>query len=114
MSGTTSADEGEETVMARSEKQKQSLYFPDETLREIMREANRLDRSLSWTVQQAWRIARDGVRRFPSPDRRESAPAEPRPTPAGAIAPRPAERVVAPSRQVAEFLKGKFDRDAGT
>ena len=57
--------------MASSEKQKQSLYFPEDMLREIMSEATRLDRSLSWTVQQAWRLARGEVRRF--------RPAEPRP-----------------------------------
>ena len=48
--------------MAATEKQKQSLYFPEDTLREIMTQANRLDRSLSWTVQQAWRLAREGLR----------------------------------------------------
>jgi uncharacterized small protein (TIGR04563 family) len=63
--------------MAASEKQKQSLYFPEDTLREIMTEANRLDRSLSWTVQQAWRLAREGIRKFPSVDRRGEAGCEP-------------------------------------
>ncbi len=45
--------------MAQSvKKQKQSLYFPEDTLREIQKEAIRQDRSLSWIVQQAWRLAR--------------------------------------------------------
>ena len=35
-------------------------------LREIQVEANRQDRSLSWIVQQAWRIARSEITRFPS------------------------------------------------
>ena len=52
--------------MAASEKQKQSLYFPEEMLKEIQDEANRQDRSLSWIVQQAWRIARSEIMRFPS------------------------------------------------
>lgn len=50
----------------RTDKRKQSLYFPEEMLREIQLEANRQDRSLSWIVQQAWRIARNEIMRFPS------------------------------------------------
>ena len=53
------------------EKRKQSLYFPEEMLAEIQAEAQRLDRSMSWIVQQAWKMARDQILRFPSPsDRR--------------------------------------------
>lgn len=52
--------------MSSTDKRKQSLYFPEEMLREIQAEAVRQDRSLSWIVQQAWRISRDEVRRFPS------------------------------------------------
>ncbi len=52
--------------MAGSDKQKQSLYFPEGMLGEIKVEANRQDRSLSWIVQQAWRIARSEIMRFPS------------------------------------------------
>lgn len=97
------------------DKLKQSLYFPEDTLREIMREATRLDRSLSWTVQQAWRLARGEVRKFPSADRSaEAKPAAPEP----AAAQRPSEpRARAedaerhPSSQVREFLIGKFDRE---
>ena len=40
--------------MAGTDKRKQSLYFPEDMLREIQEEANRQDRSLSWIVQQAW------------------------------------------------------------
>jgi uncharacterized small protein (TIGR04563 family) len=47
------------------DKRKQSLYFPEEMLREIQREATRLDRSLSWIVQQAWKISRDRVSSVP-------------------------------------------------
>lgn len=40
-----------------SDKRKQSLYFPEDMLREITFEAQRLDRSLSWTVQRVWKTA---------------------------------------------------------
>lgn len=49
-----------------TDKRKQSLYFPEEMLAEIKREANRQDRSLSWIVQQAWRLARDEIKKLPS------------------------------------------------
>jgi len=52
--------------MAGTDKRKQSLYFPEDMLREIQEEANRQDRSLSWIVQQAWKIARGEIMRFPS------------------------------------------------
>jgi len=52
--------------MASTDKRKQSLYFPEEMLREIQEEANRQNRSLSWIVQQAWRLARNEITRFPS------------------------------------------------
>ncbi len=52
--------------MAGSDKRKQSLYFPEEMLKEIQTEAARQDRSLSWIVQKAWKIARAEIRKFPS------------------------------------------------
>jgi uncharacterized small protein (TIGR04563 family) len=52
--------------MAGTDKRKQSLYFPEDMLREIQNEANRQDRSLSWIVQQAWKIARSEIARYPS------------------------------------------------
>jgi uncharacterized small protein (TIGR04563 family) len=52
--------------MAGTDKRKQSLYFPEEMLKEIQEEANRQDRSLSWVVQQAWKIARDRIKAFPA------------------------------------------------
>jgi uncharacterized small protein (TIGR04563 family) len=52
--------------MAGTDKRKQSLYFPEEMLREIQEEANRQDRSLSWVVQQAWKISRDRIKAFPA------------------------------------------------
>jgi uncharacterized small protein (TIGR04563 family) len=52
--------------MANADKRKQSLYFPEEMLAEIQHEAKRLDRSLSWIVQQGWKIARDRMKTFPA------------------------------------------------
>ena len=52
--------------MTKSDKRKQSLYFPEEMLNEISREANRQDRSLSWIVQKAWKIARDEIAKYPA------------------------------------------------
>jgi len=50
----------------RSDKRKQSLYFPESMLQEIKEEAARLDRSLSWVVQRAWKLARNDIRKIPS------------------------------------------------
>lgn len=49
-----------------SDKRKQSLYFPDKMLREIQAEAMRQDRSLSWIVQQAWKIAQPTISKYPA------------------------------------------------
>jgi uncharacterized small protein (TIGR04563 family) len=59
-------NEQESGVMKKTDKRKQSLYFPEEMLREIQTEANRQDRSLSWIVQQAWRVSREEIKKFPS------------------------------------------------
>jgi uncharacterized small protein (TIGR04563 family) len=48
-----------------TDKRKQSLYFPEDMLREIQEEATRQDRSLSWIVQQAWRSARAQIAKLP-------------------------------------------------
>jgi uncharacterized small protein (TIGR04563 family) len=45
---------------------KQSLYFPEEMLAEINSEAIRLDRSLSWVMQRAWKVARRDLHQLPS------------------------------------------------
>lgn len=52
--------------MAGSDKRKQSLYFPEDMLKEIQEEAARQDRSLSWIVQKAWKIARKEILKYPS------------------------------------------------
>ena len=52
--------------MSGTDHRKQSLYFPEEMLEEIQREAQRQDRSLSWIVQQAWKVGRGDIRKMPS------------------------------------------------
>lgn len=52
--------------MSGSDKRKQSLYFPEEMLQEIQEEAYRQDRSLSWIVQQAWKLSRNEMAKYPS------------------------------------------------
>ena len=52
--------------MSSTDKRKQSLYFPEDMLREIKFEASRQDRSLSWIVQQAWKVARGDIQKMPS------------------------------------------------
>ncbi len=52
--------------MAQSDKRKQSLYFPESMLLEIQQEATRLDRSLSWVMQRAWKTARTEIHKLPS------------------------------------------------
>ena len=51
-----------------TDKRKQSLYFPEMMLKEIQREADRLDRSLSWIVQRCIRAGLPGLRKLPSTD----------------------------------------------
>ena len=53
-------------MTGKTDKRKQSLYFPEDMLKEIQVEALRQDRSLSWIVQQSWRIGREEIRNFPS------------------------------------------------
>ena len=52
--------------MSQTDKRKQSLYFPEDMLKEIQEEATRQDRSMSWVVQMAWKLARTEIHRFPS------------------------------------------------
>ena len=61
------------TVKADSREEAHKLAYnefldanPEEMLKEIQTEANRQDRSLSWIVQQAWRLSRGEIMRFPS------------------------------------------------
>ena len=53
-------------MASKSDKRKQSLYFPESMLKEIQGEAARQDRSLSWIVQKAWKLARTEIAKYPS------------------------------------------------
>ena len=46
-------------------KRKVTLYFNAAMLAETQREAIRQDRSISWIIQAAWKLAREEVRRLP-------------------------------------------------
>ena len=48
-----------------SPKKKVTLYFSSGMLDETQHEAIRQDRSISWIIQAAWRIAREEVQRLP-------------------------------------------------
>ena len=45
---------------------KQSLYLNEEMLREVKAEAERLDRSYSWILSMAWKIARERIQSMPA------------------------------------------------
>ena len=49
-----------------SPKKKVTLYFSANMLGDTQKEAIRQDRSISWIIQAAWRIAREEIRRLPS------------------------------------------------
>ncbi|XXF75264.1 TIGR04563 family protein [Myxococcaceae bacterium GXIMD 01537] len=87
--------------MSTTDHRKQSLYFPEDMLAEIQREANRQDRSLSWIVQQAWKVARGDIRKMPSVNDVLAAP-PPRPV---APAPAPAEAPAVAANSGAGDLK---------
>lgn len=44
--------------MTKPTGRKHSFYFPDWMSRELEAEAARLDRSTSWILQRAWKLAR--------------------------------------------------------
>lgn len=48
-----------------SQKRKVTLYFNAAMLAETQKEALRQDRSISWIIQAAWKVARDEVKRMP-------------------------------------------------
>jgi uncharacterized small protein (TIGR04563 family) len=96
--------------MPGNDKQKQSLYFPEDMLREIMNEAIRLDRSLSWIVQNAWRLARGHVHQFPSVDRLSYAAAPGSESRPEAAPSRAEDGGGETATQVRDFLKGKFEK----
>jgi uncharacterized small protein (TIGR04563 family) len=52
--------------MTEADKRKQSLYLDADVYEEIAPQATRLDRSLSWIVQKAWRVARKDIMSAPA------------------------------------------------
>lgn len=46
---------------------KQSMYFPSGMLGEIREEAIRLNRSVSWVVQRAWKMAKGEIGKIDPP-----------------------------------------------
>jgi uncharacterized small protein (TIGR04563 family) len=69
----------------KAESRKQSFYFPAEMLEEIAAEARRLDRSMSWVVQRAWKLARRAIAELKPAAHRfmpRAKPAAPTATPA--------------------------------
>ncbi len=67
---------------------RQALYFPTDMLHELRGQAARLDRSLSWLLQQAWKLGRSELHRVPSTSDYLAEP----PSGAAAAAPAPAGR----------------------
>jgi uncharacterized small protein (TIGR04563 family) len=84
-----------------SPKRKVTLYFNSGMLSETQREAIRQDRSVSWIIQAAWKIARDEVRRLPGVGALQ-APAPPVESPVDAVRPAVAVAAGAPRRPVQE------------
>jgi uncharacterized small protein (TIGR04563 family) len=72
-----------------SPKRKVTLYFNSGMLAETQKEAIRQDRSVSWIIQAAWKIARDEVRKLPGVGSPAAAGA-------AAVAPPPVDAVRAP------------------
>jgi uncharacterized small protein (TIGR04563 family) len=50
--------------MSLHDPRKQSLYFSAAILRDVAREAKRLDRSASWVLQRAWMSARREIQKL--------------------------------------------------
>jgi uncharacterized small protein (TIGR04563 family) len=65
---------GDAGPSSSTDNRKQSLYFPEAMLDDIKSESARLDRSLSWVVQRAWKTARAEIRKIPSSESVEGAP----------------------------------------
>lgn len=53
----------------KSDSCKQSFYIPNDLLDVVKEEARRQDRTLSWIMQQAFKIALTQLRKFPDAPR---------------------------------------------
>ncbi len=65
--------------MTRRAGRKHSFYFPDWMSRELEAEAVRLDRSTSWILQRAWKLAHAQLARNERSVSGRSADAQPAP-----------------------------------
>ena len=57
-------------------KKKMTLYLPEELVEQTKTEAMRQDRSLSWIMELAWKIARERIQDMPGMEEFASALAE--------------------------------------
>ena len=62
-----------DSTAAPPAKRKVTLYFNAAILAETQREAIRQDRSISWIIQAAWKMARDEIRQLPTATRLPAA-----------------------------------------
>ncbi len=59
--------EGSPLLMVdKKDRHRQSFYLPEAMLDEIRAEAKRLNRSVSWVVQRAWKLAKHELGQLPS------------------------------------------------
>jgi uncharacterized small protein (TIGR04563 family) len=86
-------------------KRKVTLYFHDDMLAETQREAVRQDRSISWIIQAAWKLAREEIRALPAsiPGVEEAEP-EGAPAPDASV-PRKGDAVVRPDAEASANRK---------
>ena len=79
-----------------SQKKKVTLYFNAGMLAETQKEALRQDRSVSWIIQAAWRLAREEVRQTPGvlPGATPKPELDDATTPPPLVEPRPVSRTV--------------------
>ena len=82
---------------------KRSFYFPDWMTREVEAEAMRLDRSVSWILQRAWKVARADIHR--------AEPRTPAPVRDGAFTPTPSPTLL-PGSGLGEAVNGSPDLSA--
>lgn len=53
---------------------KRSMYVSSETLEEIRDVAKRQGRSLSWVLQEAWRVAKEDIKKLPDAEQVDADP----------------------------------------
>ncbi len=52
--------------MPKTDKRKRSIYIPEDMLRELLYESARLDRTVSWIIQQCVKRALPDIKKLPS------------------------------------------------